>query len=94
MVFNLSYIHTSWGVKRNMNEKKNYRIITMLKSGIKDNAGDAVTNALRNMSFDIVKNVRIGKVYYIKCEADTKIKPIANALVNVVMEDYLIFEEL
>jgi len=62
----------------------------MLKLGIKDNAGDAVTNALRNMSFDIVKNVRIGKAYYIKCETNTKIKPIAKALVNVVMEDYLI----
>jgi len=71
---------------------KNYRIITMLKPGIKDNAGDAVTNVLRNMSFDIVKNVRIGKSYYIKCESNTKIEPIAKNLVNEVMEDYLIEE--
>ena len=48
-------------------KKKNYRIVTMLKVGIKDNAGDVVTNALRNMSFASVKSVRIGKTYYIKC---------------------------
>jgi len=70
-------------------KKKNYIIITMLKAGIRDNAGVAVTTALRNMSFESVKSVRIGKTYYIKCEPE-KIKPIAKALVNVVMEDYRI----
>ena len=72
-------------------KKKNYRIVTMLKVGIKDNAGDVVTNALRNMSFDSVKSVRIGKTYYIKCDPE-KVKSIAKALVNVVMEDYSIEE--
>ena len=74
-----------------MNEKKDYRIVTTLKAGIKDNAGTAVTNVLRNMSFDTVKSVRIGKTYYIKCDPE-KVKPIAKALVNVVMEDYSIKE--
>ena len=70
---------------------KNYRIVTTFKAGIKDNAGDAVTNALRNMSFASVKSVRIGKTYYIKC-GPKKVKSIAKALVNVVMEDYSIEE--
>ena len=72
-------------------KKKNYRIVTTFKAGIKDNAGDAVTNALRNMSFASVKSVRIGKTYYIKCDPE-KVKSIAKALVNVVMEDYSIEE--
>jgi len=74
-----------------MISRKNYRIITTLKDGIRDNAGFAVAKALRNMSFDNVKNVRIGKTYYIKCEPK-KIESIAKALVNVVMEDYSIEE--
>ena len=68
-------------------KKKNYIIITTLKAGIRDNAGFAVTTALRNMSFESVKSVRIGKTYYIKCEPK-KIESIAKALVNAVMEDY------
>ena len=68
-------------------KKKNYRIITTFKAGIRDNAGAAVTTALRNMSFESVKSVRIGKTYYIKCEPK-KIESIAKALVNAVMEDY------
>ena len=63
----------------------------MLKPGIKDNAGIAVTNALIYLGFDSVKNVRIGKTYHIKGEPK-KIKLIAKALVNVVMEDYKIEE--
>ena len=72
-------------------KKKNYIIITTLKAGIRDNAGVAVTRVLKNMSFDSVKSVRIGKTYYIKCDPE-KVKPIAKALVNVVMEDYSIEE--
>ena len=72
-------------------KKKNYIIITTLKAGIRDNAGFAVAKALRNMSFDSVKAVRISKTYYIKCEPK-KIESIAKALVNVVMEDYSIEE--
>ena len=72
-------------------KKKNYIIITTLKAGIRDNAGVAVTTALRNMSFDSVKSVRIGKTYYITCNPK-KIESIAKALVNVVMEDYYIKE--
>ena len=82
----------NWDVWKDVTPlKKNYRIVTTLKAGIKDNAGDAVTNALRNMSFASVKSVRIGKTYYIKCDPE-KVKSIAKALVNVVMEDYSIEE--
>lgn len=72
-------------------KKKNYLIITTLRAGIRDNQGVAVANALRNMSFDRVKDVRMGKTYYITC-TPKKIESIAKALVNVVMEDYLIEE--
>ena len=72
-------------------KKKNYLIIATLKAGIRDNAGDVVTNALRYMGFNNVKSVRISKTYYIKCEPK-KIESIAKALVNVVMEDYSIEE--
>jgi len=69
--------------------KKNYRIVTILKPSIKDNAGDVVAGALRYMGFDTVKSVRIGKTYYVKCTSE-KIKPIAEVLINAVMEDYII----
>ena len=70
-------------------KKKNYRIVTILRPSIKDNAGDVVANALRYIGFNNVKSVRMGKTYYVKCTSE-KIKPIAEVLVNAVMEDYRI----
>ena len=72
-----------------MNE---YRIIIMLRSGILDNAGKAVTTALNTIGFEDVLDVRIGKTYFIECESN-QIKDIAEKLVNEVMETYSIISE-
>ena len=40
-----------------------YTITTMLHSGILDNAGKAVTGALKTLGFKDVQDVRIGRTY-------------------------------
>lgn len=67
-----------------------FKITTMLKSSILDNAGKAVTQALNRLGFDEVSNVRIGKTFYVEYEGD--IKEIAKSLTNEVMETYEIEE--
>ena len=64
----------------------------MLREGILDNAGKAVTNALNTIGFEDVLDVRIGKTYFIECEPN-QIKSIAEKLVNEVMETYSIISE-
>ena len=64
----------------------------MLRQGILDNAGKAVTNALNTIGFEDVLDVRIGKTYFIECEPN-QIKSIAEKLVNEVMETYSIKSE-
>ena len=64
-----------------------YTITPTLRSGILDNAGKATTQALRNLGFSEVNNVRIGKTYELKCE-EKDIERIAKSLTNEVMEDY------
>ena len=61
----------------------------MLKNGILDNAGKATTQALRNLGFSDVSNVRIGKTYEFECE-EKDIERIAKSLTNEVMENYRI----
>ena len=69
-----------------------YTIIIMLRQGILDNAGKAVTTALNTIGFEDVLDVRIGKTYFIECEPN-QIKDIAENLVNEVMETYSIISE-
>ena len=69
-----------------MNE---YRIIIMLRSGILDNAGKAVTRALLGLVFGGVSDVRIGKTITLECTND-EIDKIALSLVNVVMETFTV----
>ena len=64
----------------------------MLRQGILDNAGKAVTTALNTIGFEDVLDVRIGKTYFIECEPN-QIKDIAENLVNEVMETYSIISE-
>ena len=64
----------------------------MLRQGILDNAGKAVTTALATLGFENVLDVRIGKAYFIECEPN-QIKDIAEKLVNEVMETYMISED-
>ncbi len=64
----------------------------MLREGILDNAGKAVTTALNTIGFEDVLDVRIGKTYFIECDPN-QIKDIAENLVNEVMETYSIISE-
>ena len=66
-----------------------YRITTILKPGILDNAGKATTTALQSLGFDNVNDVRIGKTFELNCNP-TDIDKIAQAQTNSVMEEYTI----
>jgi phosphoribosylformylglycinamidine (FGAM) synthase PurS component len=66
-----------------------YHVITMLRSGIKDNQGTTVAAALRNLGFPEVIDCRIGKIYDIDYTGD-EIEKIAKNISNEVMEDYII----
>ena len=68
-----------------------YRITTILRPGILDNAGKATTRALKSLGFDDVANVRIGKITVLECSAE-KIEKIAKSITNEVMETYKIEE--
>ena len=68
-----------------------YRVTTMLKRGILDNAGKATTRALTNMGFDTIMDVKIGKTFELECDP-SDIDNIAQSLRNQVMEDYIIEE--
>jgi phosphoribosylformylglycinamidine synthase PurS subunit len=72
-------------------DARKYRVITMLRPGIKDNQGTAVAAALRTLGFPEVIDCRIGKMYEIDYEGDD-IEKIAKNISNEVMEDYIIEE--
>ena len=65
-----------------------YRVITMLRSGIKDNQGTTVAAALRNLGFPEVIDCRIGKMYDIDYTGD-EIEKIAKNISNEVMEAFM-----
>ena len=62
----------------------------MLRSGIRDNAGVAVMEALKRLGFDKVTDVRIGRLFYVECDED--IEEIVKSITNEVMETYEIKE--
>ena len=64
-----------------------YQIKITLKNGILDNAGKAVTRALTGLGFTGINDVRIGKIYELKC-GEKDIENIAKNLTNEVMENY------
>jgi phosphoribosylformylglycinamidine synthase PurS subunit len=73
------------------------KIFVTLKTSILDPKGKATFNALANLGFESVKNVRIGKMFDLEIEADSKEKAYETAenatkklLANDVMEDYSI----
>jgi phosphoribosylformylglycinamidine synthase PurS subunit len=68
-----------------------YRVITMLRPGIKDNQGTAVAAALRGLGFPDVIDCRIGKMYDIEYTGD-EIEKVAKNISNEVMENYTIEE--
>ena len=68
-----------------------YRITTILRQGILDNAGKATTKALESLGFEGVTNTRIGKTIELQCSAE-QIEKIAKSITNEVMETYKIEE--
>ena len=64
----------------------------MIKKGILDNAGNAVTHALNTLQFDGVSDVRIGRLLEIELDSDDweKADSICKAQTNAVMEDYFL----
>tara|TARA_R110002074_G_scaffold252549_1_gene424279 strand:- start:1048 stop:1278 length:231 start_codon:yes stop_codon:yes gene_type:complete len=67
-----------------------YRIQICIRRGILDNAGSAVTAALKSLGFPEIDNVRIDKLIEIELEnADwDKAEEIAKSQTNEVMEYY------
>lgn len=61
----------------------------MLKPGILDNAGKAITRALQALGFNNVQNVRIGKILFLTCKS-SDIEKIIKTQVNEVMETYTV----
>jgi len=68
-----------------------YRVTTIFKRGILDNAGKATTRVLTNMDFDTIMDVKIGKTFELECDP-SDIDKIAQSLRNQVMENYIIEE--
>ena len=68
---------------------KHYRAFIRLHSGILDNAGMAVTHALKTIGFDTVQDVRIGKILTYQAKDLEEAEAIAKALVNDGREIYV-----
>ena len=71
---------------------KHYRAFIRLHSGILDNAGMAVTHALKTIGFDTVQDVRIGKILTYQAKDLEEAEAIAKSQVNEVMENYVVEE--
>tara|TARA_B100000941_G_C28336108_1_gene464210 strand:- start:254 stop:523 length:270 start_codon:yes stop_codon:yes gene_type:complete len=71
---------------------KHYRAYIRLHSGILDNAGMAVTHALKTIGFDTVQDVRIGKVLTYRAKDLEEAEAVAKSQVNEVMENYVVKE--
>jgi len=65
-----------------------YRVTTLLREGIRDNAGVASTLALHRLGFPDVTSVLIGNTYEFDYEGD--VDEIVKELYNPVMEDYTV----
>ncbi|MCL2136922.1 MAG: phosphoribosylformylglycinamidine synthase subunit PurS [Coriobacteriia bacterium] len=77
---------------------KQYNIYVTNKVGVHDPAGRATSEALADMAFEKVIDLRIGKLIKMQCMDDVSLDEVAEMceklLVNPVMEDYQIEEVL
>ncbi|CAK7192153.1 Phosphoribosylformylglycinamidine synthase subunit PurS [Commensalibacter sp. Nvir] len=71
------------------------RLVIMLKQGVLDPQGKAIHNALHNLSFDEVNEVRVGRVIDLQLQASSPeqakekaIKMGTELLANGVIEDF------
>lgn len=65
-----------------------YRATIKLRLGILDNAGMAVTHALKTMGFETIQDVRIGKILIFDANSLEEADEIAKSQTNEVMETY------
>lgn len=65
-----------------------YKAHILLHKSILDNAGNAVTNALRSIGFTSVLDTRIGKILYFSASSDEEAELIIKSQTNEVMEYY------
>ena len=66
-----------------------FRIVTMLKAGILDNAGRATSRALASLGYEGVQSVRIGRTIELDCDEDV-VEAVARSQTNEVMENFTI----
>ncbi|MDR0513930.1 MAG: phosphoribosylformylglycinamidine synthase subunit PurS [Coriobacteriaceae bacterium] len=73
---------------------KNYKIVVTGKNGIFDPAGETSKNALRNLGYDGVESLRIGKYVELETQDDVtgaQVEEMCEKLLaNPVIEDYRI----
>ena len=67
-----------------------YKAQITLKKGILDNAGNAVTQALKYLGFPEVNSVRIGKILEYNANSLEEARAIAESQTNEVMEDFYV----
>ena len=67
-----------------------YKAQITLKKGILDNAGYAVTQALKYLGFPEVNSVRIGKILEYNANSLEEARAIAESQTNEVMEDFYV----
>jgi phosphoribosylformylglycinamidine synthase subunit PurS len=65
-----------------------YRATIRLHPGILDNAGLAVTHALKTMGFETIQDVRMGKILIFDANSLEEADEIAKSQTNEVMETY------
>ena len=76
-----------------MTETNMYKAQITLKKGILDNAGNAVTQALKYLGFPEVNSVRIGKILEYNANSLEEALAIAESQTNEVMEDFYVEEK-
>jgi len=76
---------------------KHYRIYVTGKKGIFDPAGKTAQNALDNLGYKGIDNLRIGKFIQLSCEDDVTLDTVTQMcnklLANPIIEDFRIEEE-
>ena len=73
-----------------MTETNTYKAQITLKKSILDNAGTAVTQALKYLGFPEVNSVRIGKILEYNANSLEEARAIAESQTNEVMEDFYV----
>jgi len=76
---------------------KEYQIFVTGKQGIFDPAGKTAQNALDNLGYEGVSDLKIGKYIQMKCDDDVSLETVTEMceklLANPIIEDFYIEEK-